>query len=84
MQQSPWKIGEHEEICSHQDGGPVVFADGPFAIVEMSEGGFFLIYGDPDGYSSGARDDDDDMSRFDTLEAASSEMVLAKAAMENA
>lgn len=78
----PFKLGEHEEVCSLRDGGPVVAVYGKFAVVQLAGGGFYLIYGDQDCYCNGARGEDDKDSEFETLEAAKEEMSAARAEME--
>lgn len=78
-------VGEHAEICTLQTGGNIVEVVEKFAIVALKNGGFFLIFGDPDSYCSGGvcapGEDEDAASEFATLEAARDGLKLAQRAM---
>jgi hypothetical protein len=79
FQESPWTLGE--EVLTSYGEGSVIEADGHYAIVELSAGGYFLLYCSEDveyGYCHGGVSEDEDESFTQTLAEAQALLRQAK------
>lgn len=66
---NPWSYGDWVELPEVADGGPVVHADGAFAVVNLRYDLFVVVFGHPEGYCNAFGSGDDSLaeSAFETL-----------------